>query len=205
MDALKTRIQELANDPEVLTLLLGACFFAMIFSVLQDMRNRWLDFKKQNPSTPAAKKDEGNEDQKEVESTATSSSVKTNPSATGPQAPKPKAFALPDTPLPAPNLSKTFTADELLEYDGSDDEKPIYVGIKGIVFDVSTKKTMYGPEGGYRCFAGRDSSKALGLSSLKVEDCIADYSSLDEKQIKTLEDWYKFFEKRYPIVGKIKA
>lgn len=62
-------------------------------------------------------------------------------------------------PLPAPNLSRTFTPKELLKFDGSDVDKPIYVAIKGNVFDVSTKKDMYGPKGGYKCFAGRDSSK----------------------------------------------
>ena len=31
-------------------------------------------------------------------------------------------------------------------------------------------------------FAGKDASKGLGKSSLKPEDAIADYSSLDEKE-----------------------
>ncbi|GJJ79074.1 membrane-associated progesterone receptor component [Entomortierella parvispora] len=198
MDALKAKFQEMSNDRDTMTLLLGACFFAMVFSILQDIRNRYFEFKK---STTVEKKEE--DDQKEVEPTGASSSVKK--SGADSSAPKPKAFAVPDTPLPAPNLSRTFTLEELSKFDGSDAEKPIYVAIKGIVFDVSAKKAMYGPEGGYRCFAGRDASKALGLSSLKVEDCIADYSSLNEKELKTLADWYSFFEKRYAIVGKTKA
>ncbi|KAF9377581.1 hypothetical protein BGX21_003159 [Mortierella sp. AD011] len=61
---------------------------------------------------------------------------------------------------------------------------------------------MYGPGGGYHCFAGKDASKALGKSSLKPEDCVADYSELNETERKTLDDWYIFFEKRYAIVGK---
>ncbi|KAF9968718.1 hypothetical protein BGZ70_009640 [Mortierella alpina] len=118
---------------------------------------------------------------------------------------KPKAFALPSTPLPPPNWSRIFTSEELKEHDGTEENSTIYVAIKGTVFDVTAKKAMYGPGGGYHCFAGRDASKALGMSSLKVEDCVADYSGLTEKELKTMEDWYTFFEKRYPIVGKTQA
>ncbi|KAG0257021.1 hypothetical protein BG011_004206 [Mortierella polycephala] len=120
-------------------------------------------------------------------------------------APKRKAFALPSTPLPPPNTTRIFMSDELAEHDGTQEDKGIYVAIKGIVFDVSTKKEMYGPKGGYHCFAGKDASKALGMSSLNVEDCVADYSGLNEKEKKTLDDWFSFFEKRYPIVGKTEA
>jgi hypothetical protein len=45
--------------------------------------------------------------------------------------------------------------------------------------------------------------QALGKSSLKPEDCIADYSDLDEKELKTLDEWHVFFSKRYSIVGKV--
>lgn len=36
---------------------------------------------------------------------------------------------------------------------------------------------------------------ALGKSSLKPEDAHSDYSTLDESEMKVLEDWYKYFEK----------
>ncbi|KAF9943112.1 hypothetical protein BGZ67_006480 [Mortierella alpina] len=116
---------------------------------------------------------------------------------------KPKAFALPSTPLPSPNWSRIFTSEELTGHDGTEENSTIYVAIKGTVFDVTAKRAMYGPGGGYHCFAGKDASKALGMSSLKVEDCVADYSGLTEKELKTMEDWYTFFEKRYPIVGQM--
>ncbi|KAG0355796.1 cytochrome b5-like heme/steroid binding domain-containing protein [Gamsiella multidivaricata] len=99
-------------------------------------------------------------------------------------------------------MSRIFTAEELAKHDGTNADAPIYVAIKGAVFDVSSKKEMYGPGAGYHCFAGKDASKALGKSSLKPEDCIADYSDLNETELKTLNDWVVFFEKRYPVVGK---
>ncbi|OAV98711.1 hypothetical protein PTTG_08898 [Puccinia triticina 1-1 BBBD Race 1] len=111
------------------------------------------------------------------------------------------------TPDPAlkldPPQDNTFTPQELSGFDGSDTSKPIYVAIKGIVFDVSNKRDVYGPGGSYHVFAGKDGSKGLGQSSLKVEDAIADYSSLSEAELKVLDDWVAFFKKRYNILGKV--
>jgi hypothetical protein len=32
------------------------------------------------------------------------------------------------------------------------------------------------------------------MSSLKADDAVADYSVLDEKDMKVLDDWYSFFQ-----------
>lgn len=52
-------------------------------------------------------------------------------------------------------------------------------------------------------FAGKDASKGLGMSSLKPEDAVADYSELSDEHKKVLDDWFTFFSKRYNIVGKV--
>lgn len=48
--------------------------------------------------------------------------------------------------------------------------------------------------GSYHVFAGKDASKGLGLSSVKAEDAVPDYSTLDETAMKTLDGWYEFFQ-----------
>lgn len=96
-----------------------------------------------------------------------------------------------------------ITLKELQEYDGSDPSKPIYVSIKGDVFDVTRKKDVYGKGGSYNTFAGKDGSKALGMSSLKPEDAVPDYSTLPENEMKVLDDWHSFFSKRYNIVRRV--
>jgi len=58
---------------------------------------------------------------------------------------------------------------------------------------VSRKRETYGPGGSYAVLAGKDGSRALGLSSLKPEDAVADWSTLEEKERKTLDDWHSFF------------
>ncbi|KAF5357056.1 hypothetical protein D9756_006867 [Leucocoprinus leucothites] len=103
----------------------------------------------------------------------------------------------------APPKDDPFTAAELSQYDGSDSSKPIYVAIKGDIFDVTHKADSYGPGKSYNVFAGKDGSRGLGKSSLKVEDAVADYSVLDEKERKVLDDWHSFFLKRYNIVGRV--
>lgn len=43
----------------------------------------------------------------------------------------------------------------------------------------------------------------LGKSSLKPEDAVSDYSTLTESELKVLDDWEKYFAKRYNIVGVV--
>ncbi|WWC86457.1 uncharacterized protein L201_001334 [Kwoniella dendrophila CBS 6074] len=103
----------------------------------------------------------------------------------------------------APPKDDPISASDLAQYDGSDPSKPIYIAIKGRVFDVTAKPEMYGQGRGYNVFAGKDASKGLGMSSLDIKDAVPDYSSLNESQMNTLNQWESFFEKRYNIVGKV--
>lgn len=104
-----------------------------------------------------------------------------------------------------PPKEDPFTAEQLAKYDGSDPELPIYVAVKGTIFDVTRKADMYGPGKSYNIFAGKDGSRGLAMPSLKPENVIADYSDLSERQCKVLNDWHSFFTKRYNIVGKVVA
>ena len=58
---------------------------------------------------------------------------------------------------------------------------------------MSRKRETYGPGGSYAILAGKDGSRALGLSSLNPEDAVADWSTLQEKDRRTLDDWLAFF------------
>lgn len=55
----------------------------------------------------------------------------------------------------SPPKDDPFTPEELAQYNGSDDSKPVYVAIKGKIFDVSEKRDMY------RMYLGRNSSHSL--------------------------------------------
>ncbi|KAF8683177.1 Cytochrome b5 [Rhizoctonia solani] len=109
---------------------------------------------------------------------------------------------VPPEPI-APPKDDPYTLEKLKEFDGQDPSKPVYVSIKGTVFDVSAKRDTYGPGGGYALLSGKDASVALGKSSLKPEDAIADYSQLNQSERQTLDQWHSFFTKKYSIAGKV--
>lgn len=48
-----------------------------------------------------------------------------------------------------------------------------------------------GPGKGYAIFAGKDASRALGMSSLNPEYAVSDYSTLKPDQMKVLNDWVR--------------
>ncbi|CAF9910631.1 MAG: hypothetical protein HETSPECPRED_010129 [Heterodermia speciosa] len=116
--------------------------------------------------------------------------------------PEPKNFAPKDPPKLDPPRDDPISLEELARYDGTGPEKRAYVAIKGTVFDVSGKDA-YLPGGGYHVFAGKDASRALAQSSLKPEDCRAEYDDLGDKEKTVLNEWMTFFSKRYNIVGKV--
>lgn len=58
-----------------------------------------------------------------------------------------------------------------------------------LCIDLSAATTV--PGKGYHIFAGKDGSRGLGKSSLKPEDAVADYSTLDDKELKVLDDWVR--------------
>ncbi|XP_044463181.1 probable steroid-binding protein 3 [Mangifera indica] len=96
-----------------------------------------------------------------------------------------------------------FTPQQLLQYNGTDSSKPIYVAIKGRVFDVTTGRSFYGPGGAYAMFAGKDASRALAKMSKNDEDITPSLDGLSEKEIGVLDDWEKKFEAKYPVVGRV--
>ena len=53
-----------------------------------------------------------------------------------------------------PDPPRNFTLEQLLQYNGTKDEKsnedkPVYLSINGIVFDVTKGRDFYGPGGPY--------------------------------------------------------
>ncbi|XP_068652978.1 probable steroid-binding protein 3 [Aristolochia californica] len=95
------------------------------------------------------------------------------------------------------------TEQKLKEFDGSDSSKPIYVAIKGRIFDVTAGKGFYGPGGSYCMFAGKDASRALAKMSKNEEDVCGSLDGLSEKELGVLADWENKFEAKYPVVGRV--
>ncbi|GIL51282.1 hypothetical protein Vafri_7313 [Volvox africanus] len=100
-------------------------------------------------------------------------------------------------------MSRTFTASELSMYDGSDGDKPVYIAVKGIVYDVSAARDFYGKGGPYEIFAGRECSRALAIMKVDLAACNDNLADCTAQQLKTLEDWITKFNSKYAMVGKL--
>jgi len=99
------------------------------------------------------------------------------------------------------NPNRVFTLADLKQYNGHIETKPIYVGVKGLVYDVSAAEAMYGPKGGYNSLAGRDASRALAKMELECKS--SDISDLPPYEKHTLDEWNETFRSKYTVVGSI--
>ncbi|MCJ1455331.1 hypothetical protein MMC28_005685 [Mycoblastus sanguinarius] len=112
---------------------------------------------------------------------------------------------------PAPVVFRTFTPTELKPYNGEKDQ-PVYLAVRGQVFDVTTGRNFYGPGGPYENFAGRDASRGLACGSFD-EDMLTkdlhgpldDLSGLGQEEMHALKDWEDRFTEKYLVVGKLVA
>ncbi|XP_048536452.1 probable steroid-binding protein 3 [Triticum urartu] len=102
-------------------------------------------------------------------------------------------------------MATELTAAQLRAYDGTDASKPIYVAIRGKVFDVSAGRGFYGPGGDYALFAGCEAARALAKMSKDAADVSGDLSGLSDKELGVLADWESKFQAKYPVVARLAA
>ncbi len=69
---------------------------------------------------------------------------------------------------------------------GSDPSGPILLGCNGIVFDVTSGASFYGPDGPYGVFAGKDASR--GLATMQIEYTSAKIDDLSASQKATMKE-----------------
>ncbi|ORX72272.1 cytochrome b5 [Linderina pennispora] len=104
---------------------------------------------------------------------------------------------------------RDFTPRELSEFDGRDENTPLYMAVNGTVYDVSNGRSFYGPGGPYANFAGRDASRGLALGSFDkstltdLDAPLDDLKGLDKTEVESLNEWATFFAGKYLPVGKL--
>ncbi|KAK1783055.1 cytochrome b5-like heme/steroid binding domain-containing protein [Copromyces sp. CBS 386.78] len=122
----------------------------------------------------------------------------------------------PHTPAAIPKeepavVFRTFTPRTLLPYNGQND-MPVYLAVRGRVFDVTSGRNFYGPGGPYANFAGRDASRGLAHGSFDEDMLTKDLdgpldtlSDLTKDQLEALQGWEERFDEKYLVVGKLVA
>ena len=100
-----------------------------------------------------------------------------------------------------------YTESELREFgDGRNDR--LLIGLFGRIYDVSSGKKFYGPNGRYKGFAGRDVSFALSSGCIE-SSCLGvqrlHQHNFTDKEIAEGKRWLSFFEThdKYSYVGKL--
>ncbi|KAJ2999023.1 hypothetical protein HDV02_003716 [Globomyces sp. JEL0801] len=90
---------------------------------------------------------------------------------------------------------RIFTAAELAQYDGSDENKPIYLAIKGYYAKGN---------GGYSFFSGKDATRAYITGCFETH-LTHDLRGLTDAEIESLDSWIDFYETsdKYFYVGKV--
>ncbi|XP_033000704.1 neudesin [Lacerta agilis] len=105
---------------------------------------------------------------------------------------------------PAPRQSpvRLFTESELARYGGQQEDQPIYIAVKGVVFDVTSGKEFYAKGAPYNALAGKDSTRGIAKMSLDPVDLTHDTVGLTEEELQSLEDtFHNVYKAKYPIVG----
>ncbi|KXH50665.1 membrane-associated progesterone receptor component 1 [Colletotrichum simmondsii] len=112
---------------------------------------------------------------------------------------------------PPATVFRVFNPRTLLPYTGENDT-PIYLAVRGRVFDVSHGRNFYGPGGPYSNFAGRDASRGLALGSFDEDMLTEDLDGpldplegLGPDEIEALQGWEENFDSKYLVVGRLTA
>ncbi|CAD6886343.1 unnamed protein product [Tilletia laevis] len=98
---------------------------------------------------------------------------------------------------------RVITMEQLRKFDGTNTSLPLLIALDRRVYDVSTKRDVYGPGGGYETFSGRDSTRNFALYSTEAKNDGSCIDDLGEKEIKMLAEWRRWFDEHYPLVGVI--
>lgn len=101
-----------------------------------------------------------------------------------------------------------LTIEELSLYNGSDARLPIYVGINGLLFDVTSSREIYGLNGVYNVFAGCDCARVFHNGCLQdTRQLTYDLRNLPDLQmaLTDIENWQLFFtrHKKYWQCGVV--
>ena len=102
---------------------------------------------------------------------------------------------------------ESFTAEQLAFYGGVDPALPLYLAVKGRVYDVRAGKRFYGRGAPYNGFAGRDATRAFCTGCLAADCLVPHVLGLSERLRREADRWVEFFQHhdRYTFVGRLDA
>lgn len=100
------------------------------------------------------------------------------------------------------------TPEELASCDGlHDPDAPLWLAIKGRVYDVSAGRSFYGPGQRYHSFLGKDATRSFCTGCLEPACLISALAGVPERQQKEADRWVEYYEHhdRYTFVGRLQT
>jgi len=106
----------------------------------------------------------------------------------------------------------TITREQLEEMDGFDGA-PLYLSIKGRVYDVTAGSKFYAEGNEYHDWVGKDASRSFGTGCRNVDgidrtgmDCLSEsLEGLTDSELKEIDRWLELYEThdKYTFVGHL--
>ena len=104
-----------------------------------------------------------------------------------------------------------LTAEELAEFDGrllpdSTEHAPLYLSVRGRIYDVTAGGPFYGPGKSYHKLVGKDASRAFCTGCLEEPCLISDLRGLTDAQRREADRWVELYEHhdKYKLVGRLR-
>ena len=104
---------------------------------------------------------------------------------------------------PASNVN--LFLEQIEEFDGSDEDKPIYVSIWRKIYDITDGMKYYGAKGKYNYLAGKEVGRAMATGCFESTGLTYDMRSLSEEQKGVVRAWQEFYGRKYKHVGYLKG
>jgi len=98
-----------------------------------------------------------------------------------------------------------MTAEQLASMNGVTDTTPLYISIKGRIYDVSAAREMYGPGKSYYAFVGKDATRAFATGCLEEKCISSSMDGLSDSEMKEIDRWVELYHNhdKYKYIGKL--
>lgn len=82
---------------------------------------------------------------------------------------------------------------------------PLWLAVRGRVYDVTRGANFYGPGAPYHKFVGKDATRAFGTGCTEPDCLIASLAGLDEHQLREADRWVEYYalHDKYAFVGTL--
>lgn len=115
-------------------------------------------------------------------------------------------------PLGDADAGVALTLEELAEYDGrelpgTNGNAPLFLSVRGRIYDVTAGAAFYGPGRSYHKLVGKDATRAFCTGCLEPECLISSVKGLTDLQQKEAERWVELYEHhdKYKLVGRLRV